>query len=170
MSPEQANGVSGVDGRSDLYSLGCVLFEMLTGELPYTGRTLQAVIAKRVLEPLPHVRTLRPSVPETVEQAISRVLAVTPADRFGTAAEFARALATPIATPVPASSVVSASPSESERTLGRRWRWAAGFAALGLIGLGILFTGRNSPPHDEAGGPGPTRLAVLPFENLGQSD
>jgi serine/threonine protein kinase len=82
MSPEQADGASSVDGRSDLYSLGCVLYEMLAGEVPYTGRTPQAVIAKRVLEPLPHVRTLRESVPPAVERVINRALAVTPADRF----------------------------------------------------------------------------------------
>src|SRR6185436_14937696 len=76
MSPEQAGGTSSVDGRSDLYSLGCVLYEMLTGEVPYTARTPQAVIAKRVIEPLPRVRTLRQSVPESVEQAINRALAV----------------------------------------------------------------------------------------------
>ena len=79
--------------RTDLYSLGCVLYEMLTGEAPYSGRTPQAVIAKRVLEPLPHVRTLRQNVPRAVEQAINRALAVTPADRFASTGEFARALA-----------------------------------------------------------------------------
>ena len=66
---------------------------MLTGEPPYTGRTPQAILAKRVFEPLPHVRTVRDSVPEPLEQAITRALAMTPADRFATAAEFARALA-----------------------------------------------------------------------------
>ena len=80
--------------------------------LPYTGRTPQAVIAKRVLEPLPHVRTLRASVPEAVEQAINRALAVTPADRFATAAEFARALAQPLSDPA----------TRPPRRLRSRWR------------------------------------------------
>jgi serine/threonine protein kinase/tetratricopeptide (TPR) repeat protein len=170
MSPEQADGTSKVDGRSDLYSLGCVLYEMLTGEVPYTGRTPQAVIAKRVLEPLPHVRTLRASVPEAVEQAISRALALVPADRFATAADFARALGTPVPTPLPTSLIVSASPNQFERSLSRRWRGVAGPAAFALVVGGLLFAWHNSRRQTEAGAPGPTRLAVLPFENLGSAE
>jgi eukaryotic-like serine/threonine-protein kinase len=101
MSPEQASA-GPVDGRSDIYALGCVLYEMLAGEPPYSGSTPQAIIAKRVLEPVPHVRTLRESVPESLEQAIRRALSRAPADRFDTAAEFARTLSRSSAQPVKA--------------------------------------------------------------------
>jgi eukaryotic-like serine/threonine-protein kinase len=163
MSPEQAGGASSVDGRSDLYSLGCVLYEMLTGEVPYTGRTPQAVIAKRVLEPLPHVRTLRESVPSAVEQAISRALALIPADRFATAAEFAHALAPPTPTATTTTTKVDHQ--------GGHWRRVpVGVTALAtvLLGVGLLFVWWRVRP--EAVIAGPKRLAVLPFENLGRPE
>jgi serine/threonine-protein kinase len=98
MSPEQGSGESDVDGRSDLYSLGCVLYEMLAGEPPFTGPTAQAIIAKRFVSPIPKVRITR-DVPEAVEEAVTRALARTPVDRFPTAAEFAAALRVPQRTP-----------------------------------------------------------------------
>jgi serine/threonine-protein kinase len=92
MSPEQASADSAVDGRSDLYSLGCVLYEMLTGEQPFTGPNAQAIITKRFIAPVPHVRAMR-DVPEQLDVAVTRALARTPVDRFHSAAEFAEALA-----------------------------------------------------------------------------
>jgi serine/threonine-protein kinase len=91
MSPEQASGDTGIDGRSDLYSLGCVLFEMLTGEPPFTGLNAQAIIAKRFVSPVPSVRTTR-DVPDGVDAALAKVLSRTPVDRYRTGAEFAEAL------------------------------------------------------------------------------
>src|SRR5687768_8918427 len=92
MSPEQAAGEREIDGRSDVYSLGCVLYEMLVGEPPFTGRTAQAVIAKRFGGVVPPIRVVRPSVPVDVERAVLRALALDPKDRFQTAAQFVEAL------------------------------------------------------------------------------
>src|SRR5207249_1400692 len=74
MSPEQALSERQLDARSDIYSLGCVLYELLAGEPPYTGRTAQAVIAKRFADPVPAVRRLRPTIPASVEQALMKAL------------------------------------------------------------------------------------------------
>jgi serine/threonine protein kinase/tetratricopeptide (TPR) repeat protein len=93
MSPEQAGGEGDLDGRSDLYSLGCVLYEMLAGEPPFTGPTAQAVIAKRFVAPIPKVRATR-DIPEEVDAAVTRALSRTPVDRYPTAAQFAEALRT----------------------------------------------------------------------------
>src|SRR3989475_7163952 len=103
MSPEQATGSSRLDGRSDIYGLGCVLYEMLAGEPPYTGPTAQVVMAKRLADPVPSVRRLREGVPPAIDAAVSRALAKAAVDRFATAALFADALAAPppVPTPVP---------------------------------------------------------------------
>jgi len=74
-----------VDGRSDLYALGCVLYEMLSGETPYTGPTPQAILAKKLSTPVPSISVVRETVPPGVESALHKVLAKTPADRWPTA-------------------------------------------------------------------------------------
>jgi TolB-like protein/Flp pilus assembly protein TadD len=103
MSPEQAAGEAEPDGRSDIYSLGCVLYEMLAGAAPFTGPTAQAVMARRFTETPPPIRAARPTVPEAVEQAVARALARVPADRFATAAQLAHALIVPSGTTPPGS-------------------------------------------------------------------
>ncbi len=95
MSPEQSLGESDLDGRSDLYALACVLYEMLAGEPPYSGKTAQAMIAKRFVDPAPAVRRIRPAVPPAVEQALQKALARAPADRFASCAAFVEALSRP---------------------------------------------------------------------------
>ena len=97
MSPEQAVGETQLDARSDVYSLACVLYELLAGEPPFTGRTAQAIIAKRFSGDVPSVRRVRPTVPAAVELAIRRALSPVPADRFASCGEFADALVAPVA-------------------------------------------------------------------------
>jgi serine/threonine-protein kinase len=92
MSPEQGAGSGKLDARSDLYSLGCVLYEMLAGEPPYTGPTAAVIVAKKMSEPTPRISVVRETVPGPVEEAITRTLAKTPADRFATAQQFTAAL------------------------------------------------------------------------------
>jgi len=92
MSPEQAAGASDVDGRSDIYSLACVLSELLAGDPPFTGETVQAVIARVLAEAPASVHTLRPGVPAHLDAALTRALAKLPADRYATAREFGDAL------------------------------------------------------------------------------
>jgi serine/threonine-protein kinase len=97
MSPEQAAGQQGLDGRSDLYALGCVLYEMLAGEPLFSGPTAQAIIAKHISESVTSVLSRRSTVPAKVDDALRRVLAKIPADRFTTGARFAEALVAPAA-------------------------------------------------------------------------
>jgi serine/threonine-protein kinase len=101
MSPEQATATKEIDARTDVYSLGCVLYEMLSGETPYSAPTPMAMMAKKLSEPLPRVSVVREAVPPGVEAALSKSLARTPADRYRTAAEFVAALERPVAPWVP---------------------------------------------------------------------
>jgi eukaryotic-like serine/threonine-protein kinase len=161
MSPEQAAGNERLDGRSDIYSLGCVLYEMLVGEPPYTGPSAQAVIAKRFSEPIPHIRSVRENVPDAIDQAVTKALAKTPADRYASAAEFAEELRL-------LSEVRTGASSTAQLAIPRFLRQQPLFAVLVvgfLLGVGVLFAWRRT--RSSGDGAAPTRLAVLPFENLG---
>ncbi len=168
MSPEQASGQRELDARTDIYSLAVVLYEMLAGETPFAAPTAQVMIARRFTEAARPIRQAREAVPESVERALGRALARTPADRFATAAEFGAALeATPTtvepAAVPPAPTGTTAIPSKP-----RRPPVAALALVLGLlIGAGALFAWRRT----HAGGDGGAGrvVAVLPFENLGDS-
>jgi serine/threonine protein kinase/tetratricopeptide (TPR) repeat protein len=95
MSPEQAAGEGEPDGRSDVYSLGCVLYEMLAGVAPFTGSSVQALITKRFTEVAPAVRASRPEVTAELEQVVTRALARDPGERFATASQVVQALGSP---------------------------------------------------------------------------
>jgi len=126
MSPEQASGEA-VDPRSDLYSLACVLYEMLAGETPYTGPSAHAIITRSVLGPVPLVRAARPEVPAALEALITRTLAPEPADRYDSAATFAEALEESLsaaAAPPPAGAL------ERGRDAYRRRAWREAYTQL----------------------------------------
>jgi tRNA A-37 threonylcarbamoyl transferase component Bud32 len=125
MSPEQASAESQLDGRSDLYSLGCVLYEMLAGEPPFTGPTLQAITARKLNDSMPSLRTVREMVPASVEAAIRRALAKAPADRYQTARQFAEALEG--SGPQPATAERTTSPARQAP-----WRNALVVGAVGV--------------------------------------
>jgi eukaryotic-like serine/threonine-protein kinase len=112
ISPEQAARDGHLDGRSDLYSLGVVLYEMLAGVQPFVAATRQQVVAMRFVEPPPPLTAIRDDIPETLVAVVSRMLAVSPADRFGTARDLIVALrglspATPRARDSPSQAALS---------------------------------------------------------------
>ncbi len=129
MSPEQAAGSMDIDGRSDLYSLGCVLFECLAGRPPFTG-SLQSVVHQHLGAEPPNITTFRPAVPGEVAAALMRALAKTPADRFNPAAQFAEALrprgATTASVPAP---ILNVGPALA----------AGAFGVTGLVVLGVVY-------------------------------
>ena len=112
MSPEQASGEKEPDGRSDVYSLGCVLYEMLTGSAPFTGTTAQALIMKRFTEPVPSVRATRSAVTAELEAVVTKALAKDPDDRFPSASEVIKALgSSTVVTPPSSTPLASAAKS-----------------------------------------------------------
>src|SRR4051812_6713858 len=153
MSPEQATASRDLDGRSDLYALGCVLYEMLAGQPPFVGATAQQLLARHAIDPVPPLRTVRDTVPAGVEQSVTRALAKVPADRFATAAEFAQALSGAGAV------VVSPAPPRRRSTRGKILPLTA---ALGLALLGgYLWWQRPKIAVD------PNLVAVIPFRVRG---
>ena len=143
MSPEQAAGDREVDGRSDIYALACVLYEMLTGDPPHTGSTVQAVIAKVLVEKPRSARSQRERVPEHVDAAIDRALAKIPADRWATAGQFSEALTDPAATSASRPRLESASASWHAAAPGRgnrvrRALWPSiAIAAVAMAGFAL---------------------------------
>ncbi|MBA3557413.1 MAG: protein kinase [Gemmatimonadaceae bacterium] len=120
MSPEQWGGGYPVDGRSDQYSLGCVLYEMLIGDPPFTGSSPMAVLARHTCDAVPSLRVVRSTIPEALEQVIFRALAKVPADRFDSMGDFADALATATEAPINYSTLDQSGPMASSTTTPAR--------------------------------------------------
>jgi len=163
MSPEQAAGSKELDGRSDLYSLGCVLYEMLAGQPPFTGPTVESIVHQHLVTEPPNVTNIRPAVPAPVAAALQRALAKTPADRFNPVALFAEALSGRAAA---AGTTVPTAPGAVIPTKRSRRRLALlGLAALVVV-AGVFAVGRWLRPGAAAPRHPRTAIAVLPFENL----
>ena len=166
MSPEQASGVEVVDARSDLYSLACVLYEVLVGQPPFTGPSPAAVMARHALDPVPPLRTTRPGLPAHVANAVERALAKAPADRFASAHEFTDALSAQAAASTPdteaKSVIVAAAPRH------RRLGLVIAFVIVAAVGvyLAVRFGFLHLPDSWAGATPGAIRsIAVLPFDN-----
>jgi serine/threonine-protein kinase len=154
MSPEQATGDRAVDARSDVYALGCVLYEMLAGEPPFSGPTAQAIVAKSLTESPPPLRKVRTTVSEELARVIDRALAKLPADRYAGAAEFGEAL----------TRAASTSPPDVGRQ-GSRWGLVAAGSVVVLLAAAaaLLLRNRGSPPIITQA----SSIAVLPFTPSG---
>ena len=172
MSPEQAAGEAEVGPRSDIYSLGIVLYEMLAGETPFHAATPQAMIARRFTENPKPLRAHRETVPEHIEQAVARALSRTPADRFPNARAFAESLTAPTAPTAPTVLAAPTAPTAPTVLTVRQRRFSPALSMLLIgvaIGAGILFAWRSASGRAGGSATDVTRLAVLPFENLGDS-
>ncbi len=161
MSPEQATGERELDGRSDIYSLGCVLFEMLTGEAPFIGPDGELRLARRFTERVPSVRALRDTVSEHVDAVIAKALECDRADRFRSAPEFLEALS---------GGPISTTARERVRVSARRRRmlWIASgglaiAAALAALWVGIA---RRQPAPSPAPPATPARDSLQPVAAL----
>ena len=167
MSPEQALGDAEIDGRSDLYSLACVLYEMLGGQPPFTGPTAESIVRQRLVADAPPITNLRPAVPAAVADALQRALARNPADRFNPVAQFSAAIeSTSTPSSIPSRSAdVPPGAGAPPASIGRsRVLWiSAALVVVLAVALGLAYQRRTSGAiADKAS------VAVLPFEDLSQ--
>jgi serine/threonine-protein kinase len=167
MSPEQAAGSRDLDGRSDLYSLACVLYEMLAGQPPFTGPTVESMIHQHLSAEPPNITTIRPAVPAHVAATLQRSLAKTPADRFNPVALFAEALGPRTSAAMTSAQVPSAASGP------RRLSWER-IVLLGIAAVVVIVAAVVAGRRTRSGSPAPaatgtherTAIAVLPFQNL----
>jgi eukaryotic-like serine/threonine-protein kinase len=155
MSPEQATRTTGIDGRADIYALGCVVYEMLAGAPPFTGATVQAILEQHAASPVPSLRGVRPDLPLALEQAVTRALQKAPADRFATAGEFVTAL----------DRAASAAAPERSAAQVPRLVFLGVVAAVVLTVTLILLIWRPS----RASRLDPSLVAILPFRIAGSN-
>jgi len=156
MSPEQAAGDSELDGRSDLYALACVLYEMLAGQPPFTGATAEILVRQHLTVDAPPITNYRPAVPASVSSALARALAKSPADRFNPVAQFSEALQRP-------ASVEATAVTASMRRPASRL-WIGGVVLLvALLAAVALIRRKGSVTASPVGA---ASVAVLPFVDL----
>ena len=180
MAPEQSAGEK-VGPTADIYSLGCLLYELLAGEPPFTGKNAMAIMARHAMETVPSIRIVRSTVPEEVEEAIFAAMAKTPTDRPQTAAQFAEILGVPLGTTTSRRAVMRHTATRRVPTAANQtyvaeppavpvWRrpLTIGIAVLAIgagIGLWRFETWRGKGVAT-TGGLDPTHVAVLYFEDL----
>jgi len=179
MSPEQGSGAE-VDGRSDVYSLGCVLYELLIGAPPFDGPSTMAILARHSLEAVPSMRVVRRTVPDDLEAVVDEALEKSPADRFQSAREFSEALSAVDLSAVPrrpTARLTSARLAAKKRKQRRTVVWgAAGAAGLAVAAIGAVFVLGKLRGGGGSAGPGtfegldPRSIAVLYFESRGGGD
>jgi serine/threonine-protein kinase len=175
MSPEQATAASPVDGRSDVYSLGCVLYEMLAGRMAFTGPSLKSVLTQQLTTDPPLLHITRPDVPQDVVAVVRRCLMKQPEDRYQSAGELAEALRGSLAqlprlsTPVPQVPATGEDGEEGRSGLfagAGKWIVPAALAAMVVLAATFAWQARRPPPPPEPTGPYTASVAVLPFDNL----
>jgi Tol biopolymer transport system component len=153
MAPEQAMGERQIDGRADVYALAAVLYELLTGEPPFTGATVQAIVAKVLTERPMNPTAVRDTIPRHVEAAVLKALAKLPADRFATPAQFAHALTHPDTAATTGHMPLGATPAARPRGLARHVAaspvvWVA--LALTAVAASAGWVRRSVPSPDPA--------------------
>src|SRR4029079_13567431 len=179
MSPEQA-AAEVVDGRSDIYALGCVMYEMLAGDPPFAGTNMQRVMAQHASTPAPSVRLARPAIPQSVDLLLTKALEKSPADRFQTAGKLRNAIDDLIEANGSGSVVSQRVPQRRLSMPSLPWmpplpgmprvRWIAVAAAVLLVALALYIWRKSSvvaAASKAAPAPGSTRIAVLPMASIG---
>jgi serine/threonine-protein kinase len=153
MAPEQASGDRATDHRADIYALGCVLYELLTGQAPYNGPSIQSVVAQHVAAPIPSASVIRPTVPSALDGVIARALAKNPVDRFASVEAFLASLKANVE-----STGATSPPLRQPRSVAVR-RISLTIAGLTVVGAAI-YSVATRPALDAS------LLAVAPFQVL----